>query len=182
MSATYDLSYKADRAETLNAMQVAGKSVLRRAKASVIWVQWGFLCVLAQMDAVAFFITFRIAKTGKMRSPLIWVYPLIYIATRFAALMLSKRIYALTEDTSVNSRFGSENRITMGASGFTLYGGDSAWQMSWADVEDVRLGEKAIAIVTGGVALPIPKSAFEDFAAAEMAFADMQVWLLDGRS
>ena len=177
MSDVYDLSYKADRAETLNAMQEAGRSVFRGPKAWLLWVQWGFLCVLAPMGAVAFFMIVVISMTGETRIEPFWILPVIYLVTGFLALMLLNRSYAVLAEASVQSRFGSENRIVMGPDGFKLHGGDSLWQMPWSDVEDVRLGKKAIAIVTGGVALPVPVSAFEDRRAAEAAFADVQTWM-----
>jgi hypothetical protein len=87
-----------------------------------------------------------------------------------------RQTYFMLAQAIVRSRFGRVQQVVLNETGLTLTTANSRWQSGWGDVEGVHPGTRTLAVDIGGIAIALPRRAFEGRWASNDALAAMQHW------
>lgn len=172
----YDLEYTPDVKTTLEGMKLAGGAMFKGAKAPLLWAQILVTALLVPAGFMAVVLIVKILVTGSGTFAQPFWFPALFVLGGVLSFWLSNQIYVVMARAAVTSRFGRRVRISAAPDGFVFAGGQSEWRMVWADIDDVVNGRTAMAVCTGGVALPVPHAAFDTPEAAKAAFEQMAAW------
>jgi hypothetical protein len=157
-------------------MKIAGRVVFTGPRVLLFWAQTLVVALLVPAGFMAVVLIVKILLTGNVAfSHPLW-FPATFIAGAALSFWIFNQVYLVMAQASVSSRFGGRVRIAATSEAFVFAGGRSEWRMVWADIDGVENGRRTIVVCTGGVALPVPHSAFASPEIAQEAYEQMARW------